>query len=44
MQIIMFEYALPARPTKTKLTMAKEIAMVSGSFVQGKIKKIFKAN
>ena len=44
MQIIMFEYALPAWPTKTKLRMAKEIAMVSGSFVQGKIKKIFKAN
>ena len=44
MQIIMFEYALPARPTKKKLRMAKEIEMVSGSFVQGKIKKIFKAN
>ena len=44
MQITMFEHALPARPAKTKLRMAKEIAMVSGSFVQGKMKKIFKAN
>ena len=45
MQIIMFEYALPARPTKKKkLRTAKEIEMVSGSFVQGKIGKIFKAN
>ena len=44
MQITMFERALPARPTKKKLRMAKEIEMVSGSFVQGKIGKIFKAN
>ena len=44
MQIIMFEYALPARRTKKKLRMAKEIEMVRGSFVQGKIGKIFKVN
>ena len=44
MQIIMFEYALPARRTKKKLRMAKEIEMVSESFVQGKIGKIFKVN
>ena len=36
MQITMFEHARPAWLAKTKLRMAKEIAMLSGIFVEGR--------
>ena len=36
MEIRMIERARPAWPAKTKLRMAKELAIVSGIFVEGR--------